>query len=251
MSTNNNNNYYNQKNVTTKIKTFYSKLSCLQVTFWNKNISLKINPFMGVNNDGIRQYDFTKRISTAIPEDKCVALANEIEKTLIPALDKYNSSGEIDSVSVGVSVGEKGSKIFFEYKPSEDGIPSVYLTIYTGVDGSNKSTTENIYKYEFQKVAIEEDYNNETGESKVVYVESEFLYLYEKMKNINVISPGITHGITLSKSFSYVREGNNNQANYQNNYQNNSNNGNFHQPQPQQQFTNNMIPEPEDDGLPF
>ena len=50
-------NYNNQAqsapSVNTRLLTFYSDLSCLQIGLWNNNLSIKLNIAKGANADGI------------------------------------------------------------------------------------------------------------------------------------------------------------------------------------------------------
>ena len=193
------NNNSNERNVNTKIKTFYGELSALQLTYWNENISIKINPLTGVNAEGIRQYDYNRRITTALTSDKCIAIAKGIEEKILPMIKEGTVPEK--PVSVGVSVGTKGSAVCLEYKKDDKGIPSTYLTLYTNIGADGKASSENIFPYKFCKTTLTEDYDSETGSSTSRAIESEFLFVYEKIKNISDAVATAAHSVNVSNAY--------------------------------------------------
>ena len=55
-SSNGNNGFNNQVNVTTRLYNSYSDTAALNVSAWNEQISLKLSPFRGKSPEGIRLY---------------------------------------------------------------------------------------------------------------------------------------------------------------------------------------------------
>ena len=102
--------------------------------------------------------------------------------------------------------------------------------MYTNVvDG--KVAPENIFKYRFNKTEVAGELNEETMEMEMTFVETEFQFFYDKLKNISTIIADAAHSVNVSNAYS---GGNNNYAsgnNYGgNNYGNNgygNNNGNY------------------------
>lgn len=196
------NNNNSEKNVNTKIRTMYGELSCLQLSYWNDSISLKINPLTGLSPEGIRQYDYTRRISTALKQDKCLALADKISEKILPLI---RSGEKIDDVvNVGVQVGNKNTAIFIEYKNDDKEIPSLYLTMYTNIGPDGKAPKDGIYSYKFNKTVVSENYNFETGEGKETTVESEFMFFYEKISSIATVYGTAAHSVNSENSNKYT-----------------------------------------------
>lgn len=179
-----NNNSNADKSVNTRIATLYGDISSLQLTYWNDKLSIKINPLQSISPEGLRQYDYTRRATTAITQEKCLALVNDIEKNIIPKIESGESL--TDNINVGVAVGTKGTAVYVEYKNDDKGIPSTYLTMYTNIDPTtNKAPTEGIYSYKFTKTQVSVGYDSETGESKgTKAVESEFMFFFDKLKTM-------------------------------------------------------------------
>jgi hypothetical protein len=213
-----NNNKYDQS-INTKIKTFYSDLSCLQLTYWNESISIKINPLLSVSQDGIRQYDYNRRISTALSADKCLALKEKLEETFLPKIKEVASSKKLDkALNVGLQVGTKGSAVFFEYKNDEKGIPTLYLTIYTNVGQDGKAPKDGVFSYKFSKVTTIENYDPESGTGTDDVVEGEFLFVYEKLKSIADVCGTAAHTINSENAYKagYTGKGNGGYSSFNN-----------------------------------
>lgn len=196
------NNNRNEVSVNTRIRTFYSDISCLQLSYWNENMSIKINPLQSVTAEGIRQYDFNRRANTALTSDKAIALQTEIEKKLLPEIEKVKQTGKLEApVNVGLPVGNKGSAIFFEYKNDEKEEPSVYLTIYTNIGQDNVAPKDGVYSYKFNKVKLIDNYDPENGTGTDSYVESEFLFVYNKLKTIADVFGNAAHSVNSEKAY--------------------------------------------------
>lgn len=190
-SQNNNN---GSLNVNTKIRTMYGDTACMQLSYWNENISIRINPLSSVTDAGIRQYDYNRRGSTALTPDKCLALANEIKDKILPEIEKVKTSKKLEKpVSVGLTVGTKGSSFFVEYKDDDKGIPSLYVTLYTNVGPDNKAPKEGTYTYKFAKTTVVENYDPETGTGTESTTEAEFTYFYEKLKGMPAVQGSAAH----------------------------------------------------------
>lgn len=218
-----NNNSSTDKSVNTKIATLYGEISCLQLTYWNDKLSLKINPLQSVSPEGLRQYDYSRRATTAITQEKCLALVNDIEKTIIPKIE----SGEplTEPINVGVPVGTKGTAVYIEYKNDEKGVPSTYLTMYTNIDSTtNKAPADGVYSYKFTKIQVNKGYNNETGESKGTrMVEAEFLFMLDKLKTMPQICGTSAQSINMDNLNKSAPRSNFNSS-YSNNNQSQNNN---------------------------
>lgn len=229
-NTGNNNN--NDRSTNTKIKTFFGDLSCLQLAYWNENLSIKINPLQGVSADGIRQYDYTRRANTALTPDKCIALKEKIDEKILSKMKEVKEKGTLDApVNTGVSVGNKGIAVFIEYKNDENEKPYVYLTIYTNIGQDNKAPKDGVYSYKFAKVNAVDDYDPESGTGTDSYVDAEFLFFYDKLKNIADICGTAAHSVNVDNSFKSTAPRNNggNYSSY-NNQNSQASNNNYSAP---------------------
>ena len=215
---NNYNNKNNSTDITTRIRTFYSDLSALVVNYWNDRISIKLHPVQSINSDGVRQYDYTKKISTALMQDKCIALTKKVDELLFPAMEKVKAGEKLEKpVNTGVIVGSKNSGVFIEYKNDDKDIPSFFLTIYTNIGQDKKAPKDGVYSYKFSKVDIIENYDPDNGTGKDDYVEAEFMFFYEKLKNISGVISDAAHSIDYKNSTNnYNSNGNRASMNTQN-----------------------------------
>lgn len=194
---NQNNNSAN-KNVNTKVRTLYGETACMQLSFWNENISIKINPLQGVSSEGIRQYDYTRRANTALTMDKCIALATKIREVIFPVMAKVKQDKKLTApVSTGLSVGNKGSSLMIEYKNDDKNNPYVYLTLYTNIGQDGKAPKDGVYSYKFSKVNTVDNYDPEKGTGTDDSVDAEFMFFYEKIKNIADIAGTAAHSVNM------------------------------------------------------
>lgn len=205
----NNNISSDAKNVNTKIKTFYSDISCMQLAYWNDKISIKINPLLSINADGLRQYDYNRRATTALVSEKCIALAEKIKENILPKIKEVSEKKTLDAaVNVGVQTGKNDGAVFFEYKNDEAGVPSVYLTVYTTIGQDGKAPKDGVYSYKFSKVNTMENYDSESGTGSDNVVEAEFMFVYNKLKNISDLFATATHSAAMDSSFVSTTGGN-------------------------------------------
>ena len=186
---NNTGNNSSAPSVNTRFKTFYGELSCLYVGGWNDNLSLKINPLESVDENGKRNYDFKKKISTALVQEKISALLSEIDKKIIPAIDEKKE----ELTSAGYQVGKDASAAFVEWDKDENGIWSVYITIYKNIQQDN--TTDTAFKYKFNKTTVIENYDAEKGTGDEVQVEGEFLTFVSILRSAVEMLGIAQHGI--------------------------------------------------------
>lgn len=186
--------------VNTKIRTMYGDTACMQLAYWNENISIRINPLTGTNEQGIRQYDFNRRGSTALTPDKCIALAEKIKEVILPEIEKVKTSKKLDkAINTGLNVGNKGSSFFVEYKNDDKGVPSLYVTLYTNVSQDNKAPSDGAYSYKFTKTITVDNYDPESGTGTESTTEAEFMYFYEKIKSIADAQATAAHAVTMDK----------------------------------------------------
>lgn len=192
-----------QNNVTTRIRTFFGDNACLQLSYWNENISIKLNPLKSVSPEGIREYDYDAKIITAIASDKATALADAANKYIVPVMNDVRS-GKISSiespVKIGFPVGNKGNHVYFIYQNDDKGVPSAYLAVYTITTENGEPDTNSGLAYKFEKTPI----IIETAEGKVTeYRESEFLFVVEKLEGLVSMNGDGAHTARFANSSYY------------------------------------------------
>lgn len=214
-----NNNNTNDRGVNTKIRTWFGELSCLQLSYWNDKIAVKINPLSSVSNDGLRQYDYTRRANTALTAEKCLALYKKLKKKILPIIEGEESF-DGNPINVGVTTNNNGTALFVEYKNDENGVPYVYLTVYTNIGTDNKAPEDGTYKYKFEKTEVIENYDSINGTATTSKVDSEFIFFYEKLKNVADVYGTSAHSVNVNNSFkpSAPKNNYNNTNNSSNNY---------------------------------
>lgn len=192
------NNSNNERNITTRVKTLFGDISSFQIAYWNENLSVKINPLLGVTPDGIRQYDYNRRCITAINPDKCTALAEAINDKIMPLLN--NKEIPTEPISLMVQVGKSGFVVGVEYVPNaETGTADLYFVM---VPGAAPGMEPEVIKYKFSKMDVMVNYNTSTGESEsTITYEAEFLYFYDKLKRVTTIIGGAAHSVNYESAF--------------------------------------------------
>jgi hypothetical protein len=190
----------------------------LQLAYWNENLSIRLSPVAGFGSDGVRQYNFNARATTAITVDKSIALVKKIDEIIMPAIENAKASGKLDKpVNTGLTVGAKGSAIFVELKEDKDKVPTVFLTIYTNINAENNTApSDGVFSYPFAKTQIVTGYDSETGAATTDTVESEFEFFVEKLRELPKISSNVSHAINLDNAY---------KAMYRSAYQNRNGNG--------------------------
>lgn len=184
-------NYNNQAqsapSVNTRLLTFYSDLSCLQIGLWNNNLSIKLNIAKGANADGIMQYDFDNRISTALVPERIIELNNFIENEIQPEIEKAHHGEPTISKSIAFDIGKgKNTRFALEYTPDENGIPTVYLSLYSNM-GAN-GIPGNAARYKFNKSEYMVNYNPSTGSSDPHTQEAEFTQFADVIDKMSKIT---------------------------------------------------------------
>lgn len=160
------NNYNDAKySINTRGISFYNKdgfdPSTLTMGYWNDGlITLKMNPALPKDKQTSgKVYDYEKTVSTALTIQAAEALVYTVNDKLIPAMHK----GEDHSVAIsvgsdGLVVIGTGVKITGEVRP--------FIAIHKGVNPTTKIPEMSIF-YEFNRIAIIENYDNTTGQYDV------------------------------------------------------------------------------------
>lgn len=240
----NTSNNTNDVSVNTRAVTLYSDLSCLQLGFWNDKLSVKINPIVSIDDDGARKYDFEKRINTAISQEKCASILDDIIENIMPAIRKSEESKEVEEeVSIAYPVG-KSCALAIEFKQDVKTMkPAVYLSLYRNIKEDN--TCDETYSYKFNTSESVKNYDPKTGTGIELIKQTEFLSFVGILKTMPDVIGAAHHGSTYQEAFSTKRT---------NNYGNNNNYGGMNrQNTVQQQNTQYSAPvsTTDDEYLPF
>lgn len=191
-----NNNQYNNGNgvnVNTNFGTSYSDVASVQIGAWNRQLSVRIQPAIGKNADGITQYttDRTQVITTAITHENAILLLEGMNEKLLPAI----AEGKAKSISVpmGKPDSRKVFTIGFDGKES-------YIEVATGVNENGVAADGNCIHHVLAKREYMEDYNHTTGQSVNVEVEVELLKLKAEIEKINDLIPAVAHSISYNNA---------------------------------------------------
>ena len=187
-------------NVNTKIKNFTSDISSLSTAFWNQNFSLTISPAIGVDGNGIMQYDLNRQGKTALSIDACEALVEEVKNKILPVYNNVVLNGDMcpDMINVTIETGKepKRNVIGVEMTPSSDGsnVPDLYFVLYGSVDSNNIASPANIFKHKFAKRQIRYDFNPMTGmSSKDTYANADFNLFMNMISHTELLLPYSDH----------------------------------------------------------
>lgn len=201
-------NQNNGVNVNTTFKVFFSDLSSLTVGAWNSQLSIRLIPCTGHDENGMRQYDQNRRANTALYPEKAVVLKKGIDKELLPLIKKMEVGEHVEPKSVAISLGSNDKKnvLAVELKADENGKFGLYLTLYQGIKEDNSSDPQNIYTYLFGKNTYVTDYDFRTGKfGGEDEVESEWDVFYAMLSKCDEVLPIAAHGVryvnTLSSKF--------------------------------------------------
>lgn len=205
----NNNGNGNGVNVNTAFYTSYSDTSLLSVGGWNRNLSLKIQPAVGKDANGLTQYasDKTSTITTSIREENALALLEGFNKYIKPAIENENPHEAKVTIAMGSGDKKKALSIIFDGKDS-------YLELAIGLSDNGTTTNENVIKHKFNKKSYMVDYDYQTGEGKEIQIEADLFNFMKKIEKSQDLVPTIAHSINYSNANKAVfKNSNNNQNN--------------------------------------
>ena len=229
------NNKSTEASTNTSFITLFGSISSLTIGGWNDKISIRISPSSGIDSNGVRRYDFQRRVNTAIPFSQGLTFVEGIEKVVFPAIENG-----IPDKGTAIEMGSSNKKNIVEISTflTDDGKMSVKLSINTISDTGN-SIIEYIFGTSQYRVR-----NTKGTEEEYVTFQSELMEFYTILKNqIQVLGLG-GHGYLQTNAIKAQFNARVNQ--YTNNYTN----------QQQSQDVGNpgfmTVPEDADDGgLPF
>jgi hypothetical protein len=207
----NNNGNGNGVNVNTAFYTSYSDTSLLSVGGWNRNLSLKIQPAVGKDANGLTQYasDKTSTITTSIREENALALLEGFTKYIKPAIE--NSQEAKVTIAMGTGDKKKALSIIYDGKDA-------YLELAVGLSENGTTSTENIIKHKFNKKSYMVGYNPQTGDGEEIQIEADLFNFMKKIEKAQDLVPTIAHSINYSNANKAVFKNSNNNQNDSDNY---------------------------------
>lgn len=226
----------NNVSLNTRLTVFYSQENSLTLSAWNNNISIRIQPMIGVDSNGVRQYDNSKErtINTSITPDNAVVLYQGIVDNIIPAI----KNGTNKRVSIMIGANTEYRKIL---TIGFDGHDS-YMELTMNVDNNGVSSNpENTVRHTFSTRDYLEDYDSSDGSGVDKIVHSDLIRFTEKLKNIDNLGAAISHGI----KYADMSRASFSPNNYQNNTQQNNSQPQYSAP------TQNIDGSDMGDFLPF
>lgn len=230
---NNSNRMNTQQNngvsVNTRFKTFNSDVSSMALSLWNQSYSITISPAIGVDGNGVMQYDQNRQGKTALTIEACEALVEQFKTVIKPVYDRVVLNGEPcpELLSVTVETGRepKRNVVGFEMTPASDGgeTPDLYFVYYGMVDSNNIASPASTFKHKFDKRAVMLDYNPNTGLSnKTIHANADFNSFLNMLTSNQLLLPYSEH----VRKF-HSERGKSFQSNGGSSYQNNSGSNQF------------------------
>ena len=190
----------NDVNVNTRLKSFNSDVSSLALSLWNNNYSINISPAIGVDGNGITQYDQNRQGKTALTLEAAKSLIEKFNLIIKPVYDKVVSGDEdcpeIKSVTVKTGREPKINVIGIEMTPpsGDEKEPDFYFVFYGSVDTINNTANAAMtFKHKFAKRSVFEDYNPQTGAAKEIKVNADFATFMELIGAAKEMFPYAEH----------------------------------------------------------
>ena len=209
-------NQNNQISVNTRYETFVSDTSTLTIGGWNRNLSIRITPAVGVDQNGNTMYDRNRSFQTALTKQNTFMLLDRYKKELKKYVDGEEILCGTEQKSVAVPVGrdDKRSIVAIEVVPSVDGDGKVdlFLSCYSNLDQNNVAIEANIYRHRFQPMPYIDNYNYQNGEGIVgegYGSFNEFIKILEKsLDDIPFVHHSDKYEKAVSQAYSNSRGGN-------------------------------------------
>jgi hypothetical protein len=196
------NNNGNGTSVNTRLYTSYADDSLLVLSAWNGNLSYKIQPAKGKNDDGLTVYS-TEQQETfigAITAETNQTLLKSFDDVIIPAINDGRSA------SIAVVAGSATSRKILNFTTENK---QVKLTLIFGGNINLDCTSENTFSvtHTFNDRTYSNDYKKDVG-GETVTIPSDFYAFLSKLRDFNNIDSSIAHGISYTNEVkSHYRKG--------------------------------------------
>lgn len=218
------NNNGNNINLNTNLLTGYGDECMLVVGAWNRQLSLKIYPAKGKDENGITQYknDTNDIITTSVTQVNAVTWLKGYTDELLPLIDgKQAFPEDKDIVSISIHVGKDENRKLLTIGYTKDG--TAFFRIGWNLDDTGCAPSGCILTYKFKTYAYYKDADESNGtEGERVLVQAEFENFMEKVHRVQDLVPTIAHSINYNQLVRKAYSNNNNQNQNNNNYDNGS-----------------------------
>lgn len=198
----------NTINTNTTFHVWYSDTAMFTVGAWNRNLSLKFQPCVGTDSDGVRQYttDGKRMIFTSITPENAVIFLDEIENRLLPAIKNKQAL----NVAIPVNTGEQRKVIILGY----DGTTS-YIEVVFAFNEDGSCSPENVLRHNFNKRSVLLNYDWKQNKYEELEEEPELALFIDKIRAVKDLTPAIAHSIRHDKAIkeAYSKRYSNNQGN--------------------------------------
>ena len=191
----NNNNAGISVNVNTRLYTSYSDESLLVLSAWNTNLSVKFQPTVGKNADGITQYsnETASQITASITPETLELINKAVNDVILPAYDKKESA----SVAVLTGASQAKRKILDFVTDGEFISVNVIFGGTINLDGTSSDTT--MLAHKFNNRSIITNYSKDSGGS-TISVPTDFLAFISKLNELSNIDGSTSHGINYNNA---------------------------------------------------
>lgn len=194
--------------VNTTLRMEFCELSQLRIGAWNQQLSIQIRPCIGVDGNGIRQYDQKRRGQTSLTIENSDTLYKGIMDYLLPAYEKIkkgeatlsdfkqnpNDPDEPINVAVQMGSGDKRNALAISIENDQNGNLSFYMHLYTMLRNDNTVDPANVFDYKFSQKDFMKNYNPKNGTGTIVEWEADFSNFVKILKEHVNLLPIAEHG---------------------------------------------------------
>ena len=191
----------------------YSDTALVTVGAWNQQLSVKIRPAIGKDENGLTQYAQNKEqiINTSITQENAIVLVKAYEKEVAPAIENGTSA------KVSISMGSEDNKKVLSI--GYDGTDA-YLEVAVAVAPNGIANENNIIKHKFNKKSGMKNYDPETGAGEEIVIEADLINFVEKLRKAQDLVATVAHSIKYNNAVgaAYSGKGGNQQQPQQNGF---------------------------------
>lgn len=192
-------------NINTRFETLYSDTASLTYGGWNNMLSIRMQPSVGKDENGLNQYNADAKCNTSLSQSNAKALYEAYKNVIEPVI------GTADHKSVSVSMGKSDAKNILSiiYDKDENNEPTFSLQLVQSVSPEGIASDDKTTVFTFNKTNYLEDYNPVDGSGVMHTTNAEFLNFIDRIKNIGDLLPVSAHGMRYSDAIGKAYSSNN------------------------------------------
>ncbi len=173
------------ENISTNgVQLYNSNQSTIQLSYWNDNLSVKINPVLDAGSRTDKKvYNYDVVFSTAFNIPKAVYMMECIKKTIIPSMESGTPC------NIGVPTGQN-NLIVIGIRDNNEKNP--YLTIFKGIDPTTKRASSNI-SYDFVATNTISNYSEDGTFDQVAQYTDFYVFVSWLKSSISALTKAHVH----------------------------------------------------------